>query len=617
MNMTKINNSQVQSDSVELLGLGDRLQVKGALQTLGEDPAVLTQGFNNVIRVRGSIESDSTAIRVEGINTKIFNHGLISGDFNGIDIANGDQAFGQIFNYGTITSESRAVNIGGFGGLLDNRGLITTTADPRNGTVYGDVTGQNIFIINRHSGVIDVGEGNNGDAISLELGADVNGLVENHGLIQGRGEALNNNQAAAVRLYWVPSAGPTSTFNGNIVNHGTLAAESGPAVVVEEYTILNGDIINTGLITSPNLDNGVGIRIENKGKVTGTILNRGTISGGRDGIDIGNGGTAIATIENYGLIESASRAVNLGGDVNTLINRGSIFSTADPRNGTVYGDVTALNIFIENHGHIDVSEGNNGDAISLELGAVVNGQILNTGLVQGRGVADGSTNTASSAIRLYWVEAAGAPTSQFNGDIINQGELTTENGATVIIDHQVALNGTIINHGLITGGVSDSFSGQLGIDASGAVSPIKVVNTGAIHGDVLLSHNNDIYDGTEGFIAGVVFGNGGDDLLLGGDFNDTLVGGSGDDTLKGGLGDNMLSGGEGADTFVINPTAGIDTILDFEIGVDTLSFEPGLSLGQVSFVQSGSHTLVLSETGSTLASITDTQAAALEAAFLS
>ncbi|MGF1459569.1 MAG: hypothetical protein ACFBSG_11135 [Leptolyngbyaceae cyanobacterium] len=36
------------------------------------------------------------------------------------------------------------LNIGGIGGgVLDNRGLITTRADPRNGTVYGDVTADN------------------------------------------------------------------------------------------------------------------------------------------------------------------------------------------------------------------------------------------------------------------------------------------------------------------------------------------------------------------------------------------------------------------------------------------------------------------------------------------
>ena len=658
MNTIRINNNQTQTEPVELLNFGDRLRVNGTLTVDGEEPAVLTQSVNNEVWVRGEILAESTAIRVEGVNTKIDNRGLISGDFNGIDVANGDRAFAQIINrrHGTITSESRAVNLGGVGGVLDNRGLITTSADPRNGTVYGDVTADNIFIFN--SGVIDVGEGNNGDAISLELGNSINGRVENDGLVQGRGEALGNNQAAALRLYWVPAAGDTSTFNGDVINRGTLAAETGPTVVIESNTILNGDLINEGLISNPNLENGVGVRLEDDATITGTLINQGVITGGRDGIDIGNGGTAIARIENFGRIDSASRAVNLGGDQNTLINYGGIFSTADPRNGTVYGDVTAFNINIENHGLIDVGEGNNGDAISLELGAVVSGGIVNTGLVQGRGIADGTTNTASAAIRLYWVEAAGAPVSQFIGDIVNEGELATENGATVLIDNRVALDGEIVNNGLITGGIVESYSGQLAVDASGAASSITLVNTGEIVGDSLLSDHNDTYVGLEGAINGAVFGNGGNDRLFGGEFddifsggtgndlilgnagndqlfggagndiiaagnghdivtggdgNDVLNGGRGDDLIDGGLGSDALFGGAGADSFIITPNSGIDIIFDFEVGSDRLVFEEGLSLGQVNFVQAGNNTFVIAESGAPLVGLVNVDATALEA----
>ncbi|MBE9138885.1 hypothetical protein IQ254_17085 [Nodosilinea sp. LEGE 07088] len=558
---------------IELLNDGDSLDLLGRIETLGTVPGVLTQAQDNRIHIAGSgaIDSETTAIQVNGVDTDIENLGLIDGGFNGINLANDDTASATILNRGTIVSDSRAVNIGGVGGSLVNFGQILSSASPRNGTVYGDVTALNVDIENR--GLIDVGAGHDGDAISLELGAQVEGQVVNFGLIQGRGLPLGDNQAAAVRLYWVPGAGPTSTFNGNVENFGQLSAENGPAVIVEENTILNGDLLNQGLISSLNPDNGIGVRIE--GKVTGEIINRGAINGGRDGIDIANGGVAIATILNTGLITSTSRAVNLGGADNRLINEGLITTTADPRNGTVYGDVTALNIEIENHGLIDVGSGNNGDAISLELGAEVTGNILNTGLAQGRGIADGTTNTASSALRLYWVEAAGAPVSVFNGDIVNDGELVTENGAAVIIDTQVVLNGTLVNSGLITGGVSDTFSGQLGVDASGAFSPITLVNTGAIHGDVLLSDGDDLFTGTGGIVNGVVQGNGG---------NDVLTGGAGDDILEGGLGSDELTGGPGSDTFRFGAdllTSGggdIDVITDFE-ALDSLDFSGFLGAG--------------------------------------
>ncbi|MDB9529817.1 calcium-binding protein [Oscillatoria sp. CS-180] len=589
-----ISRNEVQQDGVELLNPGESLRVDGVLQ-VEQEPAVLTQSVDNSILVRGTVQSDTTAIQVEGIDTVIENRGLISGDFNGINVANGDFASALITNQrrGVITSESRAVNIGGIGAVLKNRGLITTTADPRNGTVYGDVTADNISIFNE--GTIDVGEGNNGDAISLELGHQVFGQIVNSGRIHGRGEALGSNQAAAIRLYWVPAAGETSTFNGDIINDGILTAENGPVVVVEENTILNGDLINNRLIENTNPDNGVGIRVEDGGEVTGVILNNSTIIGDRTAIDIANGGTANATIINEGRILSDSRPVNLGGDTNILVNNSRILSTADPRNGTVYGDVTARNIVIENNGFIDVGEGNNGDAISLELGAVVNGAVVNTGTIRGRGESQ-SDNTEAAAIRLYWVESAGSPVSVFNGDIINDGTLLSETGGAVIIDDRVVLNGTIVNNGLIRGGDEET-SARVAVDAEEAASPIVLVNNNRIIGDVKLSQNDDVYIGLAGQTQGVVFGNDGNDQLLGGDRRDILSGGSGNDfilgnglvdILSGGSGNDFIDGGSGNDdisggsgvNFVITG-AGQDRVLlsdegfvaiaDFTAGEDSLA----------------------------------------------
>ncbi len=567
-----IERPEINQTGIELLNDGDSLKLLGRIETLGAVPGVLTQAQDNRIHIasNGAIDSETTAIQVNGVDTDIENLGLIDGGFNGINLANDDRASATILNRGTIISDSRAVNIGGVGGPLVNFGQILSSASPRNGTVYGDVTALNVDIENR--GLIDVGAGHDGDAISLELGAQVNGQVVNFGLIQGRGLPTGSNQAAAVRLYWVPGAGPTSTFNGNVENFGHLSAENGPAVIVEENTILNGDLLNQGLISSLNPANGIGVRIE--GEVTGEIINRGEISGGRDGIDIANGGVAMATIFNSGLITSTSRAVNLGGADNQLVNEGLITTTADPRNGTVYGDITALNIEIENRGLIDVGLGNNGDAISLELGELVTGNILNTGHIQGRGEPLG--NNQAAAIRLYQPGGAAAPTSVFQGDIVNEGLLSAEQSATLVIDARTQLVGSILNSGSIDGGVSDiAPSGQLAIDGREAVGGLTVVNTGAIHGDVLLSGGDDLLTGTGGIVNGVVQGNGG---------NDVLIGGAGDDILDGGLGSDELTGGSGSDTFRFGAdllTSGggdIDVITDFE-GADSIDFSSFLGAG--------------------------------------
>lgn len=68
-------------------------------------------------------------------------------------------------------------------------------------------------------------------------------------------------------------------------------------------------------------------------------------------------------------------------------------------------------------------------------------------------------------------------------------------------------------------------------------------------------------------------GNARDNYLYGGDGDDTMDGGAGTDYLRGYQGDDRLWGGTGADRFVFERTQasnGVDTIQDFEFGVDII-----------------------------------------------
>ncbi len=92
-----------------------------------------------------------------------------------------------------------------------------------------------------------------------------------------------------------------------------------------------------------------------------------------------------------------------------------------------------------------------------------------------------------------------------------------------------------------------------------------------------------VYDGASKFagignaLANRMTGGAGNDGLSGGAGADTLTGGAGDDRLVGGTGIDLLYGGAGADVFVFNssvetPALNPDTIMDFEQGVDHISF---------------------------------------------
>lgn len=97
--------------------------------------------------------------------------------------------------------------------------------------------------------------------------------------------------------------------------------------------------------------------------------------------------------------------------------------------------------------------------------------------------------------------------------------------------------------------------------------------TGATEGD-------DFVVGTNAMDR--LLGRGGDDWLLGGRGNDALLGGIGDDVLVGGKGDDTLVGGEGEDTLaggpgadvhrIRSPAEGVDLLIGFESGRDTIEF---------------------------------------------
>ncbi|MBX3576782.1 MAG: calcium-binding protein [Rhizobiaceae bacterium] len=106
------------------------------------------------------------------------------------------------------------------------------------------------------------------------------------------------------------------------------------------------------------------------------------------------------------------------------------------------------------------------------------------------------------------------------------------------------------------------------VDAVLATGDITLTNTGRIEGEVNFGFGNDRYEGGSGRLASKqssltifkgVYGNGGNDVLIGGIDDDFFFGGADQDQLFGGIGNDELDGGAGAD--YLDGGAGSDVML--------------------------------------------------------
>jgi hypothetical protein len=382
------------------------------------------------------IESDETAVEIRGQDAAIRNSGVISGDFNGVSFVNGGESSGSLVNHGLITSESRAVNIGGSGVEVINSGRIQTTASPRDGVIYSDRSADDYVILNEETGTIGLTGDAVGAALSLQLGEDVEFAVRNHGHVEAAGEH------SGIRVW--PGV-PGASAEGTILNTSAIRSEATAG-------------IQAGVLIEPGVD------------FEGLVLNEGLISGNWNGIYVGLGHHDL-TIRNEGRIESASRAVNLDGTGVVLENTGEIVTMDDPRNGAIYSNVTADGFAIRNHGLIDAGEGQNGDAVSLELDEAVSAEIHNTGEILGRGEAMGSGQ--ASGVRLFSVTDG----SKFTGNIHNEGLISSEAtagiSAGVLVENGVSFHGSIQNEGTIEGPRHGIYVGEGEHD-------LRIVNEGLI-----------------------------------------------------------------------------------------------------------------------------------------
>jgi len=146
---------------------------------------------------------------------------------------------------------------------------------------------------------------------------------------------------------------------------------------------------------------------------------------------------------------------------------------------------------------------------------------------------------------------------------------------------------------------NDTIDGAAGNDTIASGQGNDTISGGT--GDDVLAGNigNDTIAGGAG--SDNIFGGRDADSIDGGSGDDILSGDRGDDTLTGGSGVDILTGGEGRDRFVLQTGNGLDTISDFITGTDVLQLPDGVSVGDLSFVSSGSNTLIRDAAGNSIA----------------
>ena len=206
------------------------------------------------------------------------------------------------------------------------------------------------------------------------------------------------------------------------------------------------------------------------------------------------------------------------------------------------------------------------------------------------------------------------PTYNIRLRTTDQGGLSYDKPLVVNInDIDESIYGTP-NNDILNGTASaDQINGLAGSDIIYGKAGNDIIDGGDGDDVVYGGNDNDLLRGGNG--SDRLYGDAGNDQLLGGDGDDILYGGDGNDILNGGAGSDQLYGNAGFDTFVLASGMGLDSIYNFQDGVDIIRLDGGLTFGALQIAQSGTSTLIqIASTGVTLASLINTNSALIGAA---
>ncbi len=189
-------------------------------------------------------------------------------------------------------------------------------------------------------------------------------------------------------------------------------------------------------------------------------------------------------------------------------------------------------------------------------------------------------------LALYAPEELGAHSSEHHGQSSNPNLATDDSDFIIRTDAKAdRINSFGGDDTVVSGMGNDSVWGSYGDDL--LLGDHK--HNSSQHNSFITPHhgNNDMLYGGAGKDS--IYGQYGNDRLFGGTEDDTIVGGMGHDVLRGGMGNDRITGDcschshhRGRDIFVLALTEGTDTIVDFQVGFDSIVLQGGITLGNLS-----------------------------------
>ncbi len=294
-------------------------------------------------------------------------------------------------------------------------------------------------------------------------------------------------------------------------------------------------------------------------RVTGGADNDTILTGaGSDVIFNGDGADVVNGQAGFDLLDLSAATSDVYTDLNA--NTAQLGGTSSA--GGVYSGATEINtVFgVENligGGFNDILIAKTGSAAVIDGGGgndQITGGIRNDFLTGGTG--DDTVTGGAGSDRFF--EGAGSDVNDGGSGFDTVYYTGFATGVYVNLNTGVGLSG-----GAVVGGV------YLGATETDTLVDFESIS-GSDHDDILIS---DVVDYAR------IWGADGDDSLVGGNRRDRLYGegdddtleaGGGNDDLNGGLGADVLTGDLGRDVFIFDNTDAVDTITDFEDGLDQI-----------------------------------------------